>query len=73
MINFDDNVNENRAEHNKNWPETPDHSYRILIIGGSESGKTNVSLNLIENQSDIYMIYLYAKRSVQIKVSIFNY
>ena len=24
-----------------------DHPYRILIIGGSGSGKTNVSLNLI--------------------------
>ena len=28
-------------EHNPNWPEIPDHSYRILIIGGSESGKTH--------------------------------
>ena len=34
-------------EHNPNWPEIPDHSYRILIIGGSESGKTNSLFNLI--------------------------
>ena len=27
-----------------------DHPYRILIIGGSESGKTNALLNLIENK-----------------------
>ena len=27
----------------------PDHPYRILIIGGSESGKTNMLLNLIKN------------------------
>ena len=27
-----------------------DHPYRILIIGGSGSGKTNVLLNLIKNQ-----------------------
>ena len=33
----------------------------ILIIGGSGSGKTNVLLNLIENQPDIDKIYLYAK------------
>ena len=53
MINFDDYVNENRIEHNKNWPNIPDHSYRILIIGGSGSGKTNVLLNLILIQLDI--------------------
>ena len=37
----------------KNWPYIPDRPYRILIIGGSGSGKTNVLLNLIENQPDI--------------------
>ena len=61
MINFDDYVNENKTEHNKNLPYTPDHPYRILIIGGSGSGKTNALLNLIENQPDIDKIYLYAK------------
>ena len=60
MINFDDYVNENRTEHNKNWSYIPDHPYRILIIGGSGSGKTNLLLNLIENQPDIDKIYLYA-------------
>ena len=38
-----------------------DHPYRILIIGGSGSGKTNLLLNLIENQPDIDKMYLYAK------------
>ena len=61
MINFDNYVNENKTEHNKNWPYIPDHPYRILIIGGSGSGKTNLLLNLIENQPDIDKIYLYAK------------
>ena len=61
MINFDDYANENRTEHNKNWPYIPDHPYRILIIGGSGSGKTNALLNLINNQPDIDKIYLYAK------------
>ena len=41
MINFDDYVNENKTKHNKNWPYIPDHPYRISIIGGSRSGKTN--------------------------------
>ena len=61
MINFDDLVNENKTKHNKNCSYIPDHPYRILIIGGSRSGKTNVLLNLIENQPYIDKIYLYAK------------
>ena len=67
MINFDDYVNENKTEHNENWPYIPDHPYRILIIGGSGSGKTNVLLNLIENQPDIDKIYLYAKDPYEAK------
>ena len=61
MINFDDYTNENKIEHNSKWPYIPDHPYRILIIGGSGSGKTNALLNLINNQPDIDKIYLYAK------------
>ena len=54
MINFDDYVNgiafnKNKTEHNKNCPYIPDHPYRILIIGGSGTGKTNLLLNLIEH------------------------
>ena len=67
MINFDDYVNENKTKHNKNWPYIPDHPYRILIIGGSGSGKTNLLLNLIENQPDIDKIYLYAKDPYEAK------
>ena len=37
------------------------YPYRILIIGGSGSGKTNALLNLIKEQDDIDKIYLYAK------------
>ena len=59
MINFDNYVNKNKTKHN--WPYIPDHPYRILIIVGSESGKTNLLLNLTENQPDIDKIYLYAK------------
>ena len=61
MINFDDYVNENKTIHNQNWPHIPDHPYRILIIEGSGSGKTNLLLNLIEKQPHVDEIYLYAK------------
>ena len=61
MINFDNYTNENKTETNSKWLHIPDHPYRILIIGGSGSGKTNALLNLINNQLDIGKIYLYAK------------
>ena len=50
-----------------NWPYVTDHPYRILIIRGSRSGKTNVLLNLIENQPDIDKIYLHEKDPYEAK------
>ena len=61
MINFNEYTNENKRKHNPNWPYIPDHPYRILIIGGSGSGKTNALLNLINNQPETDKIYLYVK------------
>ena len=59
--NYDQSV---KINHNLNWPYIPDHPYRILIIGGSRSDKTNVLLNLIKNQQpDIDTFYLYVKDS----------
>ena len=46
MINLDSVTNEN-SKNNEKWPYIPDHPYRILIIGGSGSGKTNALLNLM--------------------------
>ena len=59
MKTYDQSVEIN---HNPNWPCITDHPYTILIIGGSGSGKSNVLLNLINNQRlDIDKTYLYVK------------
>ena len=54
MNNFDDYANENKTlqelgSHNLKSPYILNHPYRILIIGGSVSGKTNALLNVIIN------------------------
>ena len=55
MKNYDQWVEIN---HNPNWADIPEDLYGILVIGGSESGKTNVLLNLTKNQrSDNEKIY----------------
>ena len=64
MFTLDSITNENNEDHNKKWPYIPNHPYRMLIIGGSGSGKTNALLNLIKEQDSdnlIDKIYLYAK------------
>ena len=61
MFNFDYITKEDKKEYNPNWPEIPEHPYRISIIGGSGSGKTNALLILINHEPDIDKIYLYAE------------
>ena len=61
MLNLDNITNKNNKEHNKKRLFIPDHLDKILIIGGSGSGKTNALLNLIKEQDDIDKNYLYAK------------
>ena len=53
MINLDSITNKNNNEDNEKWPYIPDHPYKILIIGGSGSGKTNIMLNLIKEKDDL--------------------
>ena len=62
MKNYDQSVEIN---YNPNWS---DHPHRVLIIGGSRSGKNNVLLNLMNNQRpDIDKIYLYVKNPFESK------
>ena len=45
MINFDYYKSKNKNEHNVEWSYVPNYPYRILMMGGSGSGKTNALLN----------------------------
>ena len=47
---LDSIANENNKKYNEKWPYLPDHPYRILIIGGFWSEKTNTLLNSIKEQ-----------------------
>ena len=55
MLNLGNIVSNKNENKNNNWP------FRMLIIGASGSGKTNVLLHLINNLHPIDKIYLYAK------------
>ena len=64
MFTLDASTNENNKDQIKKWPYIPDYPYRMLIIGSSGSGKTNVLLNLTKEQDSdnlIDEIYLNAK------------
>ena len=64
MFKLNDITNENNEDHNRNFPYTPDHPYKMLIIGGSGSRKTNALFNWIKEQDNdelIDKIYLYAR------------
>ena len=50
-----------------NWAEILDHPYRILIVGGSGSGKSNTLLNLINREPDTDKMFLYSKDPYQAK------
>ena len=41
MFNLDDVTNEDNKDQNTKWAYITDHPYRMLLIGGFGSGKTN--------------------------------
>ena len=61
MINLDSITSDNNKIHNEKRPYIPDHPYKMLIISGSGWGKTNVLINLINEQYHIDKIYLYSR------------
>ena len=70
IIIYDYIAKEYIKKYNQKWSEIPDHPYRILIIGGSGSGKTNAVLNLINHKPDIDKILSYAKDPYEAKQQI---
>ena len=61
MLNLDNIVSNKNENKNNYWP------FRMLIIGPSDSGKTNVLLHSINNLHPIDKIYLYAKDIHELK------
>ena len=65
MKHFDEPIIINNSS---SWPYIPDHPNSRLIIGGLRSGKANVILNLINQQSyiekSIYTSKMHSKESV---------
>ena len=71
MINFDGVSKENIKEHNANWPYILDHPYRISIITGFGSWKTNLLFNVVSQQLNFDKIYSYAKDPYEEKYQFF--
>ena len=74
MINFDV-TKENLKKHNQNWLKIPYHLYKILIIGGSESGNWNPLFSLKKKmqvrKKNTDKIYLYAKDPYEVNYSFY--
>ena len=66
MLSFD-YITEDTKGYNPNWPEIPDHPYRILIVGGSGSRKRSALLNIINREADIDKKLLYVKDPFEAK------
>ena len=70
MINFDHVTKESIKEYDQNLPQIPDHPYRILIIRGFGSGKTNSLFNLINQilTKFIYMLQIPMKQNINFEL-----
>ena len=68
MFNFDYITEEDIKEQITNWKESLNQPYRILILEGSGSGKTNALLDLINHElilkKCIYMLNVYLQENI---------
>ena len=67
IIKFDDVTKEIMKQHKPNWPQISYHPYRLLIVLGYGSGKTNSLFHPISHQPNVDIINLYAKDSSEAK------
>lgn len=67
IINFDDVCDPNKEKKEKKCCFMPDPPFRMLMCGGSGSGKTNVLINMITQYLDFDKIYVYTKHLDQSK------
>ena len=67
MFKFNRITKEDIKKRNPNWSELPNHPYKILIVGGLESRKTNASFNLLHHEPDIDKFFLHAKDPYEAK------
>ena len=58
MINFNDDTEEQTKELNLNWPQIPDHLYRVLIIG------VLIIITKYFNDSKAFIKYLNNKNNI---------
>ena len=61
MFNSDYITKKDIKKRNPNWPENPDHPYRMLTVGGSGSEKINALITLINNEPNIDKIFYIPK------------
>ena len=60
-------TDEKDIQNNDKWAQIPDHQYKILTFGGSETIKSNSVLNLIYERWGIDNISLYLKDLKELK------
>ena len=61
MFNLDDVTNEDNKDQNTKWAYITDHPYRMLLIGGFGSGKTNALFFNKRTRWPYWQDFLYAK------------
>ena len=61
MFDLDDITNEDNKDQNTKWAYITDHPYRMLLIGGFGSGKTNALFFNKRTRWSYWQDFLYAK------------
>jgi len=67
IVNFDDICTDKNDRKKKKCIHMPNHPFRMLMIGGSGSGKTNILMNMIVRYLDFDKIFIYTKHLDQDK------